>query len=65
MHYNDGKPGTVHGGQGEKEAEVILQSNEFITTIEGNIATNVVATLKFSTNKGIFTQFCCEIMPFT
>lgn len=53
MHYTDCHTPVQRGGISGTRAEIVLRPGEFITRIEGVFETNVIATLKFKTNKGM------------
>lgn len=52
MHYSGGQESVVRGEQIDTRAEVVLESGEFITIIEGILDSNIMGKLTFVTNKG-------------
>lgn len=56
MHYSGGQASPVRGGKSGSLAEVVLESGEFVVTIEGAVDSQVMAKLTFVTNKGAVTR---------
>lgn len=52
MHYSGGQASPVRGGKSGDLAEVVLESGEFVVTIEGAVDFQIMAKLAFVTNKG-------------
>lgn len=53
MHYSSGQASVKRGGQTGDQVNIVLESGELITTIEGIVDYQIIAQLTFLTNKGI------------